>query len=1016
MLNMAVQTTMKFMSYNSRGHGKDRLDYIQHLMSNCDILFLQEHWFLEKDIKSLELYINDVHVYGVSGMNDHQLLVGRPYGGCALLINKNVKCSFSPLSINNRCCAGILKLPSGTEMLIFNVYMPCDTTTDLCNLATFQEVLQDISCTMSQNSHIEYVLIGGDCNTDLSRNLSLHSQALNHFVREGAFVYALNNSFADIQFTYENIATNSRSVIDHFICSENLHLSLSQYKSIHEGQNLSDHCPILLSISMDSVCHVEKTTRRFSPKAQWNKATEADIEKYKDTLEHILSNIQLPLDGLYCNNFFCSIHSGSLNSYCDKIVAACIEASDICIPTTRKRVIAGWKDHAEPVRNEAIFWHNLWVECGRPINGVVADIRRRTRAKYKQVVKYLKRCQKNIVADKMATSLQNSVRRDFWSEVKRQSGNKHSCVNSIDGHNGVDDVSQVFASKYKELYNSVTYNAIDMKRVMNSYVHGIHNKCEVDKCHTTHYVEVSEVQRAIKKLKSNKSDGVSSIMSDALINAPLSLHTHLSLLFSSIIAHGCLPNNMLLSTLIPIPKNNKKCLNDSSNYRAIALGSVIGKILDLIIMEKSASVFHSSDLQFGFKVGHSTTQCSFVIEEIIDYYNRHNSPVFLVTLDASKAFDRVEYCKLFELLLDRGICPVLGRFLITMYTNQKLRVNWNGVFSDVFVATNGVKQGGILSPILFCIYMDVLLQRLRQANIGCYIGDNFVGSLCYADDLCLLASTRRGVMKMLSICQEFGDEYKVLFNSEKSHVTVCTRNTKVISDINFQMYGQNIGKEHYVKHLGYFVGDPQCQRSNINKGINDLIIGTNYVMSRFGHCSSDVRNFLFRSYCTSYYGSPLWLLGGNDIDRFYCTWRKCIRRIWGVPNTTHCRYIPHLYGGFNIDIQIVCRFIAFLYGAYHSDNVIVSFCAKMCGVRSNSTVAVNRRYFLNLINDDGSILNTNVKLENLMKRIRQCDFVYINGIDYGKVIKELCLTRDGLFHTCLESTLIELLICELSSN
>ena len=69
------------------------------------------------------------------------------------------------------------------------------------------------------------------------------------------------------------------------------------------------------------------------------------------------------------------------------------------------------------------------------------------------------------------------------------------------------------------------------------------------------------------------------------------------------------------------------------------------------------------DLQYGFKAGHSTTQCSFVLEEVVDYYVRNKSPVFVVLLDASRAFDRIQYVKLFKLLLNRGLCSLIARFL-----------------------------------------------------------------------------------------------------------------------------------------------------------------------------------------------------------------------------------------------------------------------------------------------------------------------------------------------------------------
>ena len=77
---------------------------------------------------------------------------------------------------------------------------------------------------------------------------------------------------------------------------------------------------------------------------------------------------------------------------------------------------------------------------------------------------------------------------------------------------------------------------------------------------------------------------------------------------------------MILGTMIPIPKDKKKSLCSASNYRAIALSSIFSKILDWIILLKEEHSLCSSELQFGFKKGLSTTQCTFSMLEIIDYY------------------------------------------------------------------------------------------------------------------------------------------------------------------------------------------------------------------------------------------------------------------------------------------------------------------------------------------------------------------------------------------------------------
>ena len=104
--------------------------------------------------------------------------------------------------------------------------------------------------------------------------------------------------------------------------------------------------------------------------------------------------------------------------------------------------------------------------------------------------------------------------------------------------------------------------------------------------------------------------------------------------------------------------------NRWSNYRAIALSSILNKILDCIILLKAHKSLSSSPLQFGFKKGLSTTQCTHSLLEIVDYYNYNKSDVFVLMLDASKAFDRVRYCKLFNELLERDISPVVLRILI----------------------------------------------------------------------------------------------------------------------------------------------------------------------------------------------------------------------------------------------------------------------------------------------------------------------------------------------------------------
>ena len=145
---------------------------------------------------------------------------------------------------------------------------------------------------------------------------------------------------------------------------------------------------------------------------------------------------------------------------------------------------------------------------------------------------------------------------------------------------------------------------------------------------------------------------------------------------------------------------------------------------------------------------------------------------FCTFLDATKAFDRVDYCKLFRELLTRDLPRIYVRLLANLYTNNVAHVFWNGINSKKFVIKNGVRQGGIVSPVLFCVYIDGLLCILRESNVGCFIGDVFVGVLAYADDVTLLAPTPSAKRHLLYICEQYGRKFSIVFNANKCYI-VC---------------------------------------------------------------------------------------------------------------------------------------------------------------------------------------------------------------------------------------------------
>ena len=101
---------------------------------------------------------------------------------------------------------------------------------------------------------------------------------------------------------------------------------------------------------------------------------------------------------------------------------------------------------------------------------------------------------------------------------------------------------------------------------------------------------------------------------------------------------------------------------------------------------------------------------------------------------------------LFTLLRKRNVFPLYLRFLMYSYCSERMRVRWNSSNSREFLHSNGIKQGGVLSPLSFSVYLDDLLSELRQVNVGCHMNSYFMGAVIYADDITLLGLTCSSIL------------------------------------------------------------------------------------------------------------------------------------------------------------------------------------------------------------------------------------------------------------------------------
>ena len=369
-----------------------------------------------------------------------------------------------------------------------------------------------------------------------------------------------------------------------------------------------------------------------------------------------------------CVNKSCTVnkqHCREIKQFHDSIISSCVEAGKQCIAHTSRpsktRGLPGWNEIVKPYRDDSLFWHSVWRQCGSPRDAVVADVMRRARSQYHNAVRLLRRDQLNTQKDRAAQALLADHKINFWKEIRKMKGKNDTLLIVDDGISKEGDISELFASQYDDLYNSVSYDSESMVILSNRLDRLIHDTANVG-----NHINVNDVKRGIDQLKPNKKDGYGTLYTDHFINSNNMMRVYLALLFDSMVVHGFTPDGFNEATIFPLVKNKRKSVNDSSNYRAIALSSPLAKLFDKIILQTHGDIFRTDDLQYGFKEHSSTTKCTFSLMETVNYFRKNNSNVYIMLLDATKAFDKVNYVKLFHQLIDRGLNPLVIRCLLYM--------------------------------------------------------------------------------------------------------------------------------------------------------------------------------------------------------------------------------------------------------------------------------------------------------------------------------------------------------------
>ena len=249
-------------------------------------------------------------------------------------------------------------------------------------------------------------------------------------------------------------------------------------------------------------------------------------------------------------------------------------------------------------------------------------------------------------------------------------------------------------------------------------------------------ITTEEINGIVKNLKRGKACGPDNILPEHIIHGGDYLILWLKKIFNEILHLEQIPSCLKEVEIISIYKGKGKDPLLTSNYRGISLSSIISKVFERVILLRMTPILEEKGVphrtQTAYQAGISCSDATEVVQEVVKAYINSGSKIFQCFYDLEKAFDSIEHTVLLNHLYKAGINGKAWRVIGAFYDKAKARVRVGSSHSAKLQLNRGVKQGSVLSPLLFLLVIDSLLAELESSGTGASIGGIYLDSLGHA--------------------------------------------------------------------------------------------------------------------------------------------------------------------------------------------------------------------------------------------------------------------------------------------
>ena len=449
-------------------------------------------------------------------------------------------------------------------------------------------------------------------------------------------------------------------------------------------------------------------------------------------------------------------------------------------------------------------------------------------------------------------------------------------IKDIHGNNIVKEDEK--AQRWREHFQSVLNG--EQPNELHTFDEYTGEDLQVD----TGNITYEEVCHAIRRLKNGKAPGEDFITGEMLKatadgEGARKLHELLSLVWES---EQC-PEEWKRGTIIKLPKKGN--LTDCNNWRGITLLSVPGKVMAIIILERICETLDRKlrEGQAGFRAGRACADHIFVLRNLIEQSEEWRRQLVVNFIDFRKAFDSLHRPTMWNILRSYGLPTKVIDMIKLLYDGSTSCVRVGGVNTEQFEITTGVRQGDVLSPIIFIIVVDWIMKRVIGDEDGIeWLGSDRVADLDYADDIALMSEDVRSMNRMTEKLAQEASKVGLVMNRRKTKVMAV----QPTEDIRIVLEGEVIEEVEWFEYLGSTV----CNDGDVRKEVGIRIGKAGAVFSKMRKVWTSrgialkTKLKLFNAIVLSIllYGSETWK-GLKEIEnRLRIFESNCLRRIMNI--------------------------------------------------------------------------------------------------------------------------------------